>query len=206
MGAAMFTESLGVTGELIREGRTTPAADEYSMLCTKAFGVTAQAGAFGELEQGQSDWDQPHTRHERLDQLATKAYLNQFPPVKPLEVLDGAGAAIHALGGCFTMRYTRLLATARRTDAPGPGSRCIRCDGKPRRGRRDATGAISTRPRPGPLKRLSRCGRTSPSSWGAASSRDSSTSNTLPGSTVTPRYSAPSLKAAVSPLFSSGGS
>lgn len=42
---------------LAGRGRTTPAVDGYSMLCTKALGGTAQAGVFGELEQWRSDWD-----------------------------------------------------------------------------------------------------------------------------------------------------
>jgi hypothetical protein len=160
--------------------RTTPAVDGYPMPCTQAFGVTAQAGALGELKQWRSDSDQPHARHQRADQLATLADRNQFPPVKPPEVLDGAGATIHTLGGSFTMRYAPLLVTVRRTGAAGPVSRSIRRGGKPKRGHLDATGATSARTRPGP-KRLSRCGRTSPSSWRTAISRDRSPCITSPG-------------------------
>lgn len=170
-----------MAGSLAGSRRTTPAVDGYPMLCTHAFGVTAQACALGELEQWRSDSDQPYARHQRLDQLAILADRNQFPPVKPPEVLAGVGAAIHTLGGSFTMRYAPLLVTARRTGAAGPVSRFIRRGGKPKRGHLDATGASSARARPGPLKRLSRCGRTSPSSWRTASSRDRSPCITLPG-------------------------
>jgi len=60
---------------------------------------------------------QEDTRDEWLDQLPTQSDHSQLPPAKLQEVLEGIGAAVDALGGSFTMRYTTLVVTAARASA-----------------------------------------------------------------------------------------
>ena len=96
----------------------TPALDGYPALFAKAADGIRQAGAFGEPEQWRFDWERPYTRDEWLDQLPTCGALTQLPPAKLDEVLAGVGAAIDAMGGSFTMRYTAVVITAARTDTP----------------------------------------------------------------------------------------
>jgi SAM-dependent methyltransferase len=78
------------------------------------------AGAFGEPEQWQFDWERTYTRDEWLDQLPTLGSLTQLPPGKLAAVLEGVGAAIDAIGGSFTMHYTTVAVTAARAKrSPG---------------------------------------------------------------------------------------
>ena len=100
-------------------GRARPATPRgaYSVFTTKAADGLRQAGGFGAPEQWQFDWEQPYTRDEWLDVLPTTGTLTQAPPDKLAEVLAGTGAAIGALGGSFTVRYTTLAVIAARTGA-----------------------------------------------------------------------------------------
>jgi len=98
--------------------RKMPALEGYSMLFTKAVDGIREAGAFGDPEQWQFDWEQSYSRDEWLDQLPTQGDHSQFPPAKLEEVLAGIGAAIDAMGGSFTMHYTAVAVTAARTSAP----------------------------------------------------------------------------------------
>ncbi|MGH3830626.1 MAG: class I SAM-dependent methyltransferase [Pseudonocardiaceae bacterium] len=91
--------------------------DSCSVLCTKAADAIQQAGAFGDPEQWRFGWDRPYTRDEWLDQVPTFAGHSQAPPANLQELLTGIGAAIDALGGNFTMRYTTVAVTAARTGA-----------------------------------------------------------------------------------------
>jgi SAM-dependent methyltransferase len=100
----------------------TTGSDAYTMLCTKAADGIRQAGAFGDPEQWHVDWQRSYSRDEWLDQLPTQGGHSQFPPAKLAAVLAGVGAAIDAVGGGFTMRYTAMVVTAvvvttARTDA-----------------------------------------------------------------------------------------
>ncbi len=97
--------------------RNTPALKGYSMLFTKAADGIRDAGAFGDPEQWQFDWEQSYTRDEWLDQLPTSGALTQLPSDKLADVLTGIGAAIDAMGGGFTMHYTAVVVTAARTSA-----------------------------------------------------------------------------------------
>jgi len=100
-------------------GRARPATPRgaYSVFTTKAADGLREAGGFGTPEQWQFDWEQPYTRDEWLDVLPTTGTLTQAPPDKLAEVLAGTGAAIGALGGSFTVRYTTLAVIAARTGA-----------------------------------------------------------------------------------------
>ncbi|MGP3947675.1 class I SAM-dependent methyltransferase [Streptomyces sp. 7N604] len=94
-----------------------PALDGYSVLFTRAADGIRQVGAFGDPEQWRFDWERAYTREEWLDQLPTGGDAGQLPPAKLEELLAGIGAAIDAMGGSFTMRYTAVAVTAARTDA-----------------------------------------------------------------------------------------
>jgi SAM-dependent methyltransferase len=88
--------------------------DPYQRLFdTIADGMTA-AGVFTEPEQWRFGWERYYTREEWLDQLPTQGSLTRLPPDAQAQILDGTGAAIDALGGGFTARYTTVVVTASR--------------------------------------------------------------------------------------------
>ncbi|WP_406275468.1 class I SAM-dependent methyltransferase [Nocardia sp. NBC_00881] len=95
--------------------RGMPSPDGYSALCANAADGIRQVGGFCAPEQWQLEWDRPYTRDEWLDQLPTHGFHTQLPPAEPREILAGIGAAIDAVGGTFTMRYTAVVVTAVRT-------------------------------------------------------------------------------------------
>lgn len=94
-----------------------PAMDLYQPLLTKAADGIREVGGFSEPEQWRFDWERSYTRDEWLDQLPTYGALTQLPPDKLAEVLEGAGAAVDAIGGSFVMLYTTVVVTATRTSA-----------------------------------------------------------------------------------------
>jgi SAM-dependent methyltransferase len=96
---------------------TMSAVDGYSALCKKAADGIRAAGRFADPEQWRFEWDRPYTRDEWLDQLPTSGALTPLPPDKLKQVLEGAGTAIDAAGGSFSMRYTTVAVTAARTSA-----------------------------------------------------------------------------------------
>ncbi|MEU4344621.1 hypothetical protein AB0H00_25720 [Nocardia sp. NPDC023852] len=95
--------------------RGMPRPDGYSALCANAADGIRQVGGFCDPEQWQFEWDRPYTRDEWLDQLPTHGFHTQLPPAELREILAGIGAAIDAVGGTFTMRYTAVVVTAART-------------------------------------------------------------------------------------------
>jgi SAM-dependent methyltransferase len=94
------------------------ALDAYQALFDKIADGIRAARQFSEPEQWQFDWERSYTRAEWLDQLPTQGHLNLLPPGKLAQVLDSVGAAIDAMGGCFTMPYATVAVTAKRTGAP----------------------------------------------------------------------------------------
>jgi SAM-dependent methyltransferase len=95
------------------------ALDAYQALFDKIADGIRQAGVFSEPEQWEFGWERTYTRDQWLDQLPTQGHLNLLPPDKLAQVLAGVGAAIDAMGGSFTMPYTTVAVTAKRT----PGHR-----------------------------------------------------------------------------------
>jgi SAM-dependent methyltransferase len=91
--------------------------DSYAALCDKVADVLQQTGAFDDPEQWRFGRDRSYTRDEWLDQVPTFGGYSQIPPATQRELLTGIGAAIDALGGGFTMRYTAVVVTATRTSA-----------------------------------------------------------------------------------------
>lgn len=91
-----------------------PAVAAYqSALDRWADGIRA-TGAFAEPEQSRSDWEQPYTRDEWLDQLPTTGAMTLLDADQQAMILDRVGAAIDALGGRFTASYSCLSVVARR--------------------------------------------------------------------------------------------
>ena len=71
--------------------------------------------AFGDPEHWRFDWDRFYSRDEWLDLLPTSGAFTRLPPDKLADLLDGAGAAIDAVGSGFIVRYTAVVVTAART-------------------------------------------------------------------------------------------
>ncbi|WP_233160339.1 class I SAM-dependent methyltransferase [Actinophytocola xanthii] len=87
--------------------------DGYQVMFTKAADGIRAAGGFGEPEQWPFDWERHYTRDEWLDQLPTSGALTRLPADRLAEVLDEVRAATDP--GGFTMHYTTVAVTARRT-------------------------------------------------------------------------------------------
>lgn len=94
--------------------RPRTAMEGYQPLFGKIADGIVAAGAFTEPEQWHFEWERAYTREEWLDQLPTQGTLTRLPPDKLVPILDGVGAAIDAIGGSFTMRYTTVVVTAAR--------------------------------------------------------------------------------------------
>ncbi|HXW43515.1 MAG TPA: class I SAM-dependent methyltransferase [Streptosporangiaceae bacterium] len=92
-----------------------PIIDGYRTMCGTAADGMRQAGAFGECEQWQFDWERPYTRDEWLDAVPTFGGHSRLPAQAQRELLAGLGAAVDAVGGSFTMGYATVAATAART-------------------------------------------------------------------------------------------
>jgi SAM-dependent methyltransferase len=90
----------------------------YQPLFAKIADGIRAAGQFSEPEQWRFDWECTYSRDEWLDQLPTLGNLTQLPPDKLVQVQEGVGTAIDAMGGSFTMRYTTVAVTAERVAGP----------------------------------------------------------------------------------------
>ncbi|WP_030609881.1 class I SAM-dependent methyltransferase [Streptomyces fulvoviolaceus] len=92
-----------------------PAVDTYQAGLAKVVVGIREAGGFGESEQWRYDWECTYTREQWLDQMPTQGAFTRLPPDKLQEVLDGAGAAVDAMGGSFTTTHSTLAVAAKRT-------------------------------------------------------------------------------------------
>ncbi|MFE6836490.1 class I SAM-dependent methyltransferase [Streptomyces sp. NPDC057705] len=101
----------------------TGAADGYQAVFAKTSDGIREAGGFGEPEQWRFDWEWTYTRDAWLDQMPTLGAFTRLPPGRMAEVLDGAGTAIDAMGGGFTMDYATVAISAVRTST-STGARC----------------------------------------------------------------------------------
>lgn len=88
----------------------------YEGFFTKTSDGIREAGGFGEPEQWRFDWAWNYSREAWLDQMPTLGAFTRLPADKMAEVLEGAGTAIDAMGGSFTMNYATVAVTAARTD------------------------------------------------------------------------------------------
>jgi SAM-dependent methyltransferase len=91
-----------------------PPVELYQPLFAKIADGIREAREFSEPEQWRFDWERAYSRDEWLDQLPTLGALTQLAPDKLAQVQEGVGAAIDAIGGSFTMRYTTVAVTAAR--------------------------------------------------------------------------------------------
>jgi SAM-dependent methyltransferase len=94
--------------------RLTRASIEaaHSALRARAADGMQATAAFDEPEQWRFEWAQPYTREEWLDALQTTG--GAIPPSHLPDLLEGAGNAIDAVGGTFTMNYVTFVVTALR--------------------------------------------------------------------------------------------
>ncbi|MCP9956316.1 class I SAM-dependent methyltransferase [Streptomyces sudanensis] len=86
----------------------------YAELLARAADGMRAAGTFGEPEVWRFAWERPYTREEWLDQLPTTGGHADLPPAVLDRLSTEIGAAVDAVGGTFTMRYTTVVATAAR--------------------------------------------------------------------------------------------
>ncbi|MEV7190446.1 class I SAM-dependent methyltransferase [Streptomyces sp. NPDC093510] len=89
------------------------ARDGSGPLLSRAADGIRAADAFDTPERWHFDWETAYTRDAWLDQLPTQGSLTTLPPDAVSQVLDAVGAAVDALGGGFTMRYTTVALAAR---------------------------------------------------------------------------------------------
>lgn len=89
-------------------------ADAYSAIRAKAMEGLRTAGGFEEAEEWRFDWEHSYTKAEWLDQVPTSGLLTRLPSAQLDEVLAEIGAAVDAVCGGFTMRYSTIVITATR--------------------------------------------------------------------------------------------
>jgi SAM-dependent methyltransferase len=97
------------------EPQSGSALDIYQAMFARTADGIRRARCFTEPEQWQFTWECDYTRDEWLDQLPTLGILTRLEPRPLAVILDRVGAAVDALGGCFTMPYTTVAVTAART-------------------------------------------------------------------------------------------
>lgn len=95
-----------------RAALTGPALDPYRAQLDKTADGLREVGGFGDPEQWRFDWERTYTRAAWLDLMPTSGAFTRLPPDRLAEILEGAGAAIDALGGSFTMAYVTVAVTA----------------------------------------------------------------------------------------------
>ena len=96
---------------------TRPALEGYAPMFSAAANGIAKAGGYGEPEDWRFEWEHRYTRDAWLEQLPTHGGVSQLPSDKLVQLLEGTGDAIDAIGGSFTMKYTSVVVTAARGEA-----------------------------------------------------------------------------------------
>ncbi|MFF4160277.1 class I SAM-dependent methyltransferase [Streptomyces sp. NPDC001678] len=91
----------------------------YQPILDRATDAIRDTGAFGAPERWRFAWERSYTRDAWLDMMPTQGAFTRLPPDKLAEVLEAVGAAIDAMGGGFTTRYTTVAVVAGRAGA-GP--------------------------------------------------------------------------------------
>jgi SAM-dependent methyltransferase len=96
--------------------RTTPRqANPYQSLITTVGEKFTALGGFGTPNDWRFEWDRTYTRDEWLDQLPTQGGLTRLPAEQLAEILSEVGAAIDAMGGSFSARFTTVGVAVTRT-------------------------------------------------------------------------------------------
>ncbi len=84
--------------------------EAHSAICTGAADGIRATGAFDEPAQWRFEWAQSYARDEWLDALQTSGSV--IPESQLVDLLEGVGDAIDAVGGSFTMNYVTFVVTA----------------------------------------------------------------------------------------------
>lgn len=75
-----------------------------------------RAGHFDPPQLWTFEWQRPYTREQWLDELPTSGLLTRLPQAALADLLAGIAAAIDTtIGNSFTVHYTTVAVTARRT-------------------------------------------------------------------------------------------
>lgn len=88
----------------------------YQAFFARAADGLRQAGAFGEPEQWEVEWEHSYGRDEWLDAMATGGGFNRLDPAQLGALLRDVGECIDALGEGLTVRYATVAVTATRVD------------------------------------------------------------------------------------------
>ena len=91
-----------------------PAHAVHRAITAKAADGIRRTAAFGDPEEWRYDTDKTITRDELLDEVPTLGGHDRIPPADLEALLTGIGAAVDALGGSFTGRFTTVAVTATR--------------------------------------------------------------------------------------------
>jgi SAM-dependent methyltransferase len=89
-------------------GGTSRGVEVYSPILAKAVDGIRTVRGFAEPEHRRFKWEWPHSRDAWMDFFPTSGGHSRLPPGRLDELLAGIGAAIDAVGGSFTMRYTTV--------------------------------------------------------------------------------------------------
>lgn len=95
--------------------QVTSNVDPYSAMSGRAADGVRATGTFQDPDQWRFDWEREYSRDEWLDRVPTHGGASQLPPDTLAQVLADTGAAIDAVGGGFTMRFTTIAVTALRS-------------------------------------------------------------------------------------------
>ncbi|RZS43146.1 methyltransferase family protein [Herbihabitans rhizosphaerae] len=90
-------------------------ADVYQVMLTRAADAIGDVGGFDAPDQWRFEWEHVYTRDAWLDQLPTFGPATRLRKDKLAVLQQDVGAAIDAVGGSFTMRYTTAAVAATRT-------------------------------------------------------------------------------------------
>ncbi|MEU5161065.1 class I SAM-dependent methyltransferase [Streptomyces sp. NPDC020875] len=114
--AAAFAEVYRrvLPGSLAARRSAADAPDGYAALCDTAAGGIRRTAGLTAPGRWHHDWQRAYTRDEWLDQLPTQGAFTRLPEPRLTEALSGVGAAIDAVGGAFTMRYTTTAVVSTR--------------------------------------------------------------------------------------------
>ncbi|NLU74151.1 class I SAM-dependent methyltransferase [Streptomyces sp. HNM0575] len=94
---------------------TNQGVEVYAPMLAKVADGLGETGGFGEPEQWRFEWEWSYTCDAWLDQMPTFGLFTRLPQERMGEILEAAGAAVDAMGGSFTMRYTTVAVAATRT-------------------------------------------------------------------------------------------
>ncbi len=92
-----------------------PAADSYRELIDRTIRAIRANGLFTEPEQWMFSWQASLTTEVWLDMVRTFAGYEQMAADQRTALLQGLGEVVDAAGGSFTMHYSTLTVSARRT-------------------------------------------------------------------------------------------